>query len=42
MKKLTLLTFLFVLTTFSVMAEAITYNDPKEIIKQLQSDMKHK
>lgn len=42
MKKLTLLTFLFVLTKFSVMAETITYNDPKEIIEQTQRNIRHK
>jgi hypothetical protein len=42
MKKFILLSVLFVLTTFSVMAEAITYDSPEEIIGRIQLEMKHK
>lgn len=42
MKKFVLFSVLFALTTFSVMADAITYNDSKEIIENTQYDMKHK
>ena len=42
MKKLILVSALFALTTFSVMADAITYDTPEEIIGRIQMEMKHK
>lgn len=42
MKKFVLFLILFVLSTFSIMANAVTYDTPKEIIERLQRDMRHK
>ncbi|WP_256478807.1 hypothetical protein [Sebaldella sp. S0638] len=42
MKKLILFSTLFALTTFSVMANAITYDTPEEIIGRIQMEMRHK
>ena len=42
MKKFILFSVLFVLTTFSVMSEAETYDTPEEIIERIQMEMKHK
>lgn len=42
MKKLILVSALFALTTFSVMADAITCDTPEEIIGRIQMEMKHK
>ena len=42
MKKFVLLSVLFVLSAFSVMADAITYDTPEEIIERTQRDMRHK
>ena len=42
MKKVILVSALFALTTFSVMADAITYDTPEEIIGRIQMEMKHK
>ena len=42
MKKFILFSVLFTLTTFSVMADAITYDTPEGIIGRIQMEMKHK
>ena len=42
MKKYILFSVLFTLTTFSVMADATTYDTPEEIIGRIQMEMKHK
>lgn len=42
MKKFILFSTLFALTTFSVMADAVSYDKPDEIIGRIQREMKHK
>ena len=42
MKKFILFSVLFTLTTFSAMADAVTYDTSEEIIGRIQMEMKHK
>ena len=41
MKKTILILTLVVIASYSPLAEAVTYDSSKEIIKQLQRDTKH-
>ena len=42
MKKFFLISVIFVVTALSVMANAISYDTPEEIINRIQMEMKHK